>query len=211
MASAPRRHNPPGVSSQPTFAVSLPDVVRGNEYAGVRHPLLPIRYPGGQSQQQQQQRPWAGEAARWSGVDILTHYPGGSDGALPAEAWRSLWAASLSSSSSAVPRLEGLPDCDDDCTRHSETVHDALRLLKARHLIPYRFMEPWDPENLEDFMAWLRAITWTTRDVQGMGHGNLHQMNGPAQELSHLPVPTTRLNAELIRLCTFCRSCTFVA
>ena len=182
----------PGVSDQPTFRVDLSENLVDPEvsgYAGVGQPMLPIiRFSN--------QGLGVGEIARWSGIGELTLYPGAEDDNA-VESWRHQWP-----SPTRAPRLEGLSDCDSDCDAHSEAVHDALRLLKARHMIPFRFLGPsWDPRNLDDFMAWLRAITWTTKDSQGEGHGNLHQLNSQGGDLAHLPIPATRLNAELIRIC----------
>jgi hypothetical protein len=155
---------------------------------------LPIRFPGSPSLR--------GEVVRWSGIPEITQYPNSNTPSGSRNPSPSSWDRTLSVGSSA-PRLEGLANCDDDCDRHSETVHDALRLLRARHMIPFKFLGPvWDPRNLDDFMAWLRAVTWTAKDSQGEPHGNLSQLASPTQDLAHLPIPATRLNTELLKICT---------
>ena len=134
---------------------------------------------------------------RWSGIDVLTQYPGSEAGPSTADPWTHNWPSGHGNA-----RYEEMPDCDDDCNRHSESVHDAFRLLRARQMIPFRFVgNDWGPQSTDDLLAWLRIMTWTSKDGDAQRHGNLHQISSPAQDLAHLPIPATRLNAELVRIC----------
>ncbi len=75
-------------------------------------------------------------------------------------------------------------------------------------MIPGQFVgDSWTPDNTDDLLAWLRMMTWTSRRHTSAQEfsDSLEQISSPVQDLAHLPILATRLNAELVRLCKLTR------
>jgi hypothetical protein len=87
-----------------------------------------------------------------------------------------------------------LPVCEEGCSLHSETVHDAVKVMMHYSSIPLKFLDrEWDPENPHELIAFHQVAST----------GNPWPIGGTAEELRHLPMAPTRLNGELLRICKY--------
>jgi hypothetical protein len=93
--------------------------------------------------------------------------------------------------------------CDLDCTLHSDAIHDAVKLLQATHSAPLRFINSIGPsDKSEEVATWLIDLN----PPPPVPDGSLWPLTTPTQDLMyHLPIPPTKENAELLRICTLPR------
>ncbi|KAJ9141711.1 Oleate activated transcription factor 3 [Pleurostoma richardsiae] len=128
----------------------------------------------------------SGEIVRWSGIDIETQFPG----ATSLGPWINQWTSAPGSLGPA-----GLPVCGENCTLHSDAIHDAVRLLQVRSAVPdLYFNDQWHPGKTDEILSWL------VDKQQPSLTGHALQMSNPLEDLAHLPIPVTRQNAELLRI-----------
>ncbi|KAK0728721.1 hypothetical protein B0T26DRAFT_768424 [Lasiosphaeria miniovina] len=86
--------------------------------------------------------------------------------------------------------------CEDDCNLHSDAVHETVQMLRAYRPVPDHFANTggsnrnsWNPET----NAWAMPS-----EMPPSGVSPLWPMASPAQELSHIPLPHTMQNTELL-------------
>lgn len=122
----------------------------------------------------------------------MTHFPGSAQ-----PPWNSPWTSAPGSLGPA-----GLPMCDANCNLHSDAIHDAVRLLAATHSAPFRFINnAWNPDKTEEVVTWLMNWNNLPSSPQPPSPGTTWPVPNSAQDLMYLPIPPTKENAELLRIC----------
>jgi hypothetical protein len=161
-----------------TFVVTLPRR-HDNHSPSLDWPLLPfpelLTVPGAKHEE-------PSELVSWSGINILTQFP-----------------EVISSGKSKTTRWGGvtsskLPDCKPGCTEHTDTLHNAIELLKHSHTVSGQMFQSWKWESknpLED-ISWLEAAD---------AIGDIYTLSSPVGQLDNLPVAPTTLNAQLLQIC----------
>ncbi|KAH8671342.1 hypothetical protein BX600DRAFT_246471 [Xylariales sp. PMI_506] len=115
----------------------------------------------------------------WFGIDILTKFPGSN---LSNEVISTQWGAIASSN---------LPDCEPGCAAHSDTLHDAVKLLKYTVKISNDYLASWDPQNPNEDVDWVKAVG---------GSSDMYTLSSPIELLHSLPIAPTNLNAQLLQI-----------
>lgn len=153
---------------------------------GIVRPLLPMLMPS------IPQHPAYWEAAMpnqgyWPGANfgthLLTETTSGSD-----FSGKGLWAAVAG----ADIDPSASPACGPSCTVHTEAFHESLVLLRRRNELPAQFIQRWQTGRTDEILSWL---------VQQQGTLTSPPSSVPGTDQAHLPIPPTRLNAELLRVC----------
>lgn len=127
-----------------------------------------------------------GEVAVWTGVNMATQYPS---------------AVSLDrlvnfddQTGTPPPMLEDATLCDENCTIHSQLVHDAVRIIVHRVSIPDRFLLPWrstSPFDVRQAVAFHAVENSTPVTLKGVG-----------DDFDTLPMVPSRQNGDLLKICT---------
>jgi hypothetical protein len=131
----------------------------------------------------------AGQTSQWSGADILTHFPGSA---------QAPWNTPFAGSSSGLAPSD-LPICDENCTLHSDSTHDAVKLLQATHSAPLRFINSVGAsDKSEEVTTWLTSMGQSPANPSS----GLWPLTTDTQETMYLPITPTQENAELLRICT---------
>lgn len=116
----------------------------------------------------------------WSGIDILTQFPGPvSTGKVKPTQWGGIISSRL-------------PDCEPGCTEHTDTLHDAVKLLKYTHSVSGRLFHSWDAKSSQEDIDWNRAVGLSTSS---------YRLSSPMELLNSLPIASTTLNAQLLQIC----------
>lgn len=159
-----------------------------------------------------------GQLVRWVGIDEPTRFPVqaplaaqfGEMGALdpglfpqdqqdqqqqPLSVWADVsWTAAPGSLGPSR-----LLNCPDDCTLHPESVHEAVRLLRATQDMPYDIQSSeWGMNNAQNMLGWNAA---SLQHLQPHDLGTAWQMDGSLADINGLPVHQTRQNVMLIQIC----------
>ena len=177
-----RRKNPPGVSSHPTFTVTLRS--SNDKEPGTREGLLDgpepewlkHRGPGGLGH--------GGEIAYWSGVNMATQYPS----AMSLER-----LINISSASAELPLRLPVPSQPQDTEqdrRRSQAVNDAMRLILFRVSVPDKFLVPWNSDAQQLFA--LHAVSSSPSPTMWLGLPN---------DFETLPMVPSKQNSDLLRIC----------
>ncbi|KAK7739177.1 hypothetical protein SLS53_005813 [Cytospora paraplurivora] len=152
---------------------------------GVVRPLLPLIMPSIPQQRTYwelaipNQDYWPGANF---GTHLLTDTASGSD--FPGKGlWAAVAGAGIDPSAS--------PACGPSCTVHTEAFHESLILLQRRNELPAQFIQRWQPGRTDEMLSWL---------VQQQGTLTSPPSSVPMIDQAHLPIPPTRLNAELLRV-----------
>jgi hypothetical protein len=128
------------VPNTSSFLITLQNRQKGLDLPGFTWPLLPVHEPLLEGS------PGPCNVVSWSGLDILTEFPGSSASTVPNSAeWEDISTSSL-------------PTCEAGCTEYSTTVNDAARLLKYTHDVSSRFITPGDAENPQEDVDWNEAV-----------------------------------------------------
>ncbi|KAL8418761.1 hypothetical protein RB594_002101 [Gaeumannomyces avenae] len=205
-ASAHRR--PAGTDPQPAFTLSTIPAGFGEdeglEGAGVQQqPLLQIGQVASEwidLDVAAAARSWrermcsgfdAGELVRWTGIDILTQFPGPSAyEALP-------WMASPGLPTAGGPGPADIL-CSSKCEIHPQLAKATAAVMNVRGPAIDRFMSgSWNLGRTEEIVSWLMTLDTSAR----LG-GPSGQAAGDAahQDMSMVPVPATKQNADLLRI-----------
>ncbi|KAM7184222.1 oleate activated transcription factor 3 [Rhypophila sp. PSN 637] len=157
-----RRFPPPPCEYKSRYA----QVLERYEIQGTREPLLPPRrhpspFGGGGAHSSHSSSPWppnlnlsggAGRSedvgdllGRWSGFDLMGNQlpplmPGSSSSQHQQQGYNASMPWGRSTSPASGGSSGGSFICDEECTMHSEVVHDAAKLLMAFRSIPDRFI-----------------------------------------------------------------------
>lgn len=125
-----------------------------------------------------------GEVAVWSGVNMATQYPS---------------AVSLDRLVNFDGPIEGPPKmiedatlCDENCTKHSQLVHDAVRIIVHRVSIPDRYLLPWKTSSPLD----VRHVL-VCHAVE-----NSWPVAWRGDDFETLPMVPSRQNGDLLKICT---------
>lgn len=152
---------------------------------GINQPLLPLRSASLQQYQTSWELPIAAQNY-WNGVNLDTQ-PFLDTTAESNTAWQGRWTA--------VPGADLNPPasaCGPCCTVHTEAYHDSLMLLHRRNELPAQFIQLWEPGRTDEVLMWL---------VQQQSSLSSPLSSVPVVDQAHPPIPPTRQNAELLRVC----------
>lgn len=146
----------------------------------------------------------AGELVRWTGIDILTQFPGPSTyEALP-------WMTSPGGAGNGHGHGHGYGPanilCSSKCEVHPQlakaTAAAAMMDLQgAAAAVPDRHLGGnWNLGRTEEIVSWLMTLETSAR----LGAPTSQPPSDTAhQDMSLLPVPATKQNADLLRICAW--------
>lgn len=184
---ADRRIKGRGWSDQqtiPSVGVLPPPFVEDEQVItdGINSPLLPPK----PSPLLQQQEIWDLSMPApdyWLDFSLDTQSP--RDTAMePKIPWQGSWAAV---SGADVVDSPAEPTCG-----HTDVFHDSLILLNKRQELPAQFIQRWQSGRTDEILLWL---------VQQQSSLASSPSSTFVADQAHLPIPPTRQNAELLRVC----------
>ncbi|KAL8392371.1 hypothetical protein RB595_002528 [Gaeumannomyces hyphopodioides] len=131
----------------------------------------------------------AGELVRWTGIDILTQFPGPSTyEALP-------WMTSPGQPGPGPANIL----CSSKCEIHPQLAKATAAMMNVRSPVIDRFMGGnWNPGRTEEIVSWLMTLDTSARLGAPSSRPPGDIVN---QDMSLVPVLATKQNADLLRIC----------
>ncbi|KAL8392369.1 hypothetical protein RB595_002528 [Gaeumannomyces hyphopodioides] len=130
----------------------------------------------------------AGELVRWTGIDILTQFPGPSTyEALP-------WMTSPGQPGPGPANIL----CSSKCEIHPQLAKATAAMMNVRSPVIDRFMGGnWNPGRTEEIVSWLMTLDTSARLGAPSSRPPGDIVN---QDMSLVPVLATKQNADLLRI-----------